>query len=60
MSVEGNFARSFEMKENGHARCFLATEQQLLDAKNICCKSDSIFGINPTFDLGGFYLTFTT
>ncbi|XP_062571088.1 uncharacterized protein LOC134233111 [Saccostrea cucullata] len=60
MSVEGNFARSFEMKENGHARCFLATDQQLLDVKKFCCNSDSILGIDPTFDLGGFYLTCTT
>lgn len=42
MSVAGNFAQSFEMKENGHARCFLATEQQLLDVKKNCCNSDSI------------------
>lgn len=42
MSVEGNFARSFEMKENSHAGCFFATEQQLLDVKKYCCNSDSI------------------
>ncbi|XP_062595876.1 uncharacterized protein LOC134257249 [Saccostrea cucullata] len=60
MSVEGNFARSFEMKENGHARCFLATDQQLLGVKKFCCSSDSILGIDQTFDLGGFYLTCTT
>lgn len=61
MSVEANFARSFEMKENGHARCFRATDQQLLDVKEFCCNSDSILGIDfGSFDLGGFYLTCTT
>lgn len=42
MSVEGNFAQSFEMKEKSHAGCFFATEQQLLDVKKYCCNSDSM------------------
>lgn len=48
------------MKENGHARFFLAKEQQLLDMKLFCCNPDSILGTDPTFDLGEFYLTCTT
>ena len=44
--------------------CTLATDQQLSDIERFCCNrgstNSSVFGIDPTFNLGDFYVTVTT
>lgn len=44
--------------------CVLATDQQLVDVERFCTSKtsgkSSVFGIDPTFNLGDFYVTVTT
>ena len=44
--------------------CVLTTDQQLSDIERFCCNqgstNSSVFGIDPTFNLGDFYVTVTT
>lgn len=44
--------------------CVLCNEQQLKDIERFCCNREpttcSVLGIDPTFNLGDFYVTVTT
>ena len=43
--------------------CILSTDQQLFDVERFCASSgfhNSVLGIDPTFNLGDFYVTVTT
>lgn len=44
--------------------CVLSTDQQLLDIERFCANSDSlhnsVLGLDPTFNLGDFFVTVTT
>ena len=59
-TTKGQFVR--EVSAAPEPTCILATNQQLVDLQRFCCAphpSNSILGVDPTFNLGEFYVTCT-
>ena len=59
-TTKGQFVR--EVSAAPEPTCVLATNQQLVDLQRFCCTphpSNSILGVDPTFNLGEFYVTCT-
>ena len=57
MTIDKTFVQSFELHDR-KPRAFLALKQQIDDVKFYCCGKDKVvLGIDPTYDLGPFYLT---
>lgn len=57
----GMFVRSVEAAPEPMCHCILASDQQLVDIEWFCTgDSSSVLSIDPTFNLGLFYITPTT
>ncbi len=60
IKTEDAFIRAVDMATE--PMCVLATNQQLIDLERFCCgqNSTSVLSVDPTFNLGSFYVTPTT
>ena len=59
-AIKGAFVR--EVTAAPEPTCILATDQQIMDLQRFCCAprpNNAIMGIDPTFNLGEFYVTCT-
>lgn len=58
LTIEGEYVKAFEVNKGGHPRLFCATQQQIMDIQTFCTGKDgNLFVIDPTFELGDYYLT---